>query len=315
MPVPKFRPVVVTTQYVVAGGHCNKPHVLDTMDVQLASGVKSFARIHKNEVWLLKCCAGVSAQRGALKRSKIVEDLRQRLCETTSAVAEGEVAVAAEGVDPMDGLCDPMHALDDPAQPPASKRCKYSPKRTANRIVEMDMPVSPPTTSAAAVAAKGGGSGSGSGAADGNGGGPPATRRVSVLARSTNQLWLAVADIDWLVHYMAQEVACGGVPLEEPMPAVAGNCEVDDVRIRWDFGKKAWVAEFTGGLLVGQKFTSNVSNMSEEKWVMVQSQIGCNLAEASFEQRKEGTRLYLMGHCDRLSRNGDFDDRSGGLDN
>ena len=50
MPVPKFRPVVVTTQYVVAGGHCNKPHVLDTMDVQLASGVKSFARIHKNEV-------------------------------------------------------------------------------------------------------------------------------------------------------------------------------------------------------------------------------------------------------------------------
>jgi len=295
MPEPKFRPVSVQTQYVVAGGLCNKPHVLDTMDVQMASGIQTFVRIHKNEVWLLKCCAGATAQRGALKRSKIVEDLRQRLCEETPAVAEESVAVAAEEsvavADPMDTLDDPMTALDDNVEAPASKRCRYSPKRTANRIVELNMPAMPPTISVAAVAAEGGTGGSE---------GVRATRRVRVLARSTNQLWLAVDDIDWLVAYMAEEVARGGVPLEEPPPAVAGNCEVEDLRMRWDFKKKAWLAEFTGGPLVGSKFVSNPSSMSEEKWDKVQSRIGCGLAEASLEQRKEGTRLYLMGHCDGL---------------
>jgi len=252
------------------------------MDVQMAFGVQTFCRIHKNETRLLKCAAGLLAQRGALKRSKVLEELKEKLNKASSlgdeAVAVAmDSAVAEKDDDPMDALDD----LEEPEKPPPAKRGKYSPKRTANRIFEIDMPILPPTTSTAVV---------------------QDTRRVRVLGRNTNQLWLAVEDINWLVQYMAEEVALGGVPLEEPEPAVAGNCDIENLRIRWDFGKKAWFAELTAGSLLGKKFSWSVSSMTEEKWAKVQDDVGTTFAGATFEQRrKEGTRLYLQEYCAKLA--------------
>ena len=57
---------------------------------------------------------------------------------------------------------------------------------------------------------------------------------VSVLAKSTNQLFLDVADLAWLINYFGKEVCLGGVPVLEEESAVAeSNCEVPHLNISW----------------------------------------------------------------------------------
>ena len=124
------------------------------------------------------------------------------------------------------------------------------------------------------------------------------TYTVSVLARSTNQLWIDIDNIAWLVNYVAKEVALGGVPEEEPAVAES-NCEVDFLRIQWDSGEQRWQAEFVGGPLAGESFTSRVSTLTSEKWTLVWDPFVCDFAGASFEDRKECIRLYLQDFCAR----------------
>ena len=70
-----WRPLKLETQFVVRGGMCNKPHVLDTMPVLVSGEERHFCRIVKNETWLLKCGAGAAAQKGILKTSTVIEQL------------------------------------------------------------------------------------------------------------------------------------------------------------------------------------------------------------------------------------------------
>ena len=78
---------------------------------------------------------------------------------------------------------------------------------------------------------------------------------------------------------------------------VAGNCEVNDLRMSWDFGKQSWRAEFVAGTLKGTSVSSSVSKMNAEKWTSVASAVAVEFEKASFEERKEGTRLFLQAHC------------------
>ena len=71
-------------------------------------------------------------------------------------------------------------------------------------------------------------------------------RTVRALARGTNQIWIAVEDVEWLINYVATEVAMGGVPQLSDAAVAENNCEVKDLRVQWDFGKQAWKAEFCG---------------------------------------------------------------------
>ena len=121
---------------------------------------------------------------------------------------------------------------------------------------------------------------------------------MSVLARRLNHLWIDIDDIEWLVNYAAEEVALGGVPEEEPAVAES-NCEVDFLRIQWDFGEQCWRAEFVGGPLAGESFTSRVSALTLEKWASVRDPLLGDFEGASFEDRKECTRLYLQDVCAR----------------
>ena len=61
-------------------------------------------------------------------------------------------------------------------------------------------------------------------------------RKVSVLGKSTNQLWITVEDVEWLINYVATEVALGGVPQPEAAAVAEGNCEVEGLRVQWNFG-------------------------------------------------------------------------------
>ena len=54
-------------------------------------------------------------------------------------------------------------------------------------------------------------------------------RKVSVFGKSTNQLWIAVEDVEWLINYVATEVALGGVPQLEAAAVAEGNCEVESL--------------------------------------------------------------------------------------
>ena len=159
------------------------------------------------------------------------------------------------------------------------KKRGYSLKRWRDRVIDLQMPKNPLLSDNAAVAA--------------------GTYTVSVLARSTNQIWIDIDNIEWLVNYVAKEVALGGVPEEEPAVAES-NCEVDFLRIQWDSGEQSWRAEFVGGPLAGESFTSRVSTLTSEKWASVcDAFFTWDSAGASFEDRKECTRLYLQDFCAR----------------
>ena len=112
------------------------------------------------------------------------------------------------------------------------------------------------------------------------------TRTVRVLARSTHQLWIAVEDVEWLINYAATEVVLGGVPELEVAAVVAGNCEVHDLRMSWDFGQQSWRAEFVAGKLKGTSVSSSVSKINAEKWTSVASAVAVEFEKASCEERK-----------------------------
>ena len=89
----------------------------------------------------------------------------------------------------------------------------------------------------------------------------------------------------------------GGVPELEVAAVAAGNCEVPDLRMSWDFGNKSWRAEFVAGKLKGTSVSSSVSKMNTEKWTSMASAVAVEFEKASFDDRKEGTRLLLQAHC------------------
>ena len=88
--------------------------------------------------------------------------------------------------------------------------------------------------------------------------------KVSVLGKSTNQVWIAVEDVEWLINYVATEVALGGVPQVEAAAVAEGNCEVEGLRVQWNFGAQSWRAEFVTGKLQGTVVVSSVSTMNAE---------------------------------------------------
>ena len=88
--------------------------------------------------------------------------------------------------------------------------------------------------------------------------------KVSVLGKSTTQLWTAVEDVEWLINYVATEVALGGVFEVEVAAVAEGNCEVEGLRVKWNFGAQSWRAEFVTGNLQGTIVRSSVSKMNAE---------------------------------------------------
>ena len=266
---PCWHKVSVGQAFVVSGGASNRKHILNVIEVDSVSGPRTFARVTKNEAWLLHCTVGRWAHKGSAKRSNVLENLKAKLI-AASCDGESEPAVAEND--------DPMSALEELGPQPSPKKKGYSLKRWRDRIIDLHMPRVPLLSDKCA--------------------GPADTYTVSVLARSTNQLWIDTANIEWLVNFVAKEIALGGVPEEEPAVAES-NCEVDFLRIQWDFGEQCWRAEFVGGPLAGESFIARVSTLTSEKWALVWDPFVCDFAAASFEDRKECTRLYLQDFCAR----------------
>ena len=272
--LPQWRQVSVQSQYVIAGGYgSNKIHPLETMEVETGKCTIQFCKVTKNELWLLKCAGGPQATKGMLKRSKILEELKEKLSEASKnpvnaavAVRPEEAAVAVED-DPIQELDN----IDDEPCVPPGKRPKYSRKRMLDRVFQFDMPNRPPGTAGTAVAE---------------------SRTISVVAKGTNQLWISIDDLDWLIGYVAVELAFGGVPLIEESAVAEGNCVVPDLALKWDFGQQSWKAKFVAGPRCGEEFVSSVSKMTAQKWATITDAVAVDFDAASFEELKEGTRAF-----------------------
>ena len=274
-----MQPVHVETQFVVRGGLSKKSCVLDTMEIATPTGPRHFCKVNKNDSWLLKCSAGREARKGVLKRSRVLETLKKKLgaVPARDSVVTESISTPEEEVDK-----DPMNDLDvvvDGAAQRSPKKPKYCPKRVCNRIQKIDMPVRPPESASSAVAGH---------------------CKVHAMARGTNQLWIAVEDILWLVNYVAAEVALGGVAEEQDASDMEGNCELPQLRMKYDFAARVWQAEFVDGPLRGKSFASSVANMSAEKWATVQAAVAVEFEKATLQQLKEGTRLFLKSHCETV---------------
>ncbi len=278
----RWRPVRVQRQFVVSGGYCSKGHALETLEVHTKAGNRSFCRVEKNMEWLLKCSAGTSAHKGALRRSRVVEDLKAKLSEASDGACQG--SAVAEGLDHPDDPMSQLDPLDESAALQARKRLKYSPKRVANRVFHIEMPP-PQGTAPGAASAEG--------------------RTVAVLGRSTNQLWIATEDIDWLITCMATEVSLGGVPPVPDDAVASANSEVADLHLRWRYTEKDWEATFVGGKLNGKTFVSSVANLTPQKWASIRSEDAVDYTKATFLERKEATRLFLQKHCAKALQEAD----------
>ena len=268
--------VTVQKTFTVKGGLNSKPCVLETMEVATGTGVRHLCRVNKNDSWLLKCSAGREARKGVLKRSKVLETLKKKLGDVSrkdSVVTESTSAPSEEGAN------DPMNHLDDLAEGGAErspKKPKYCPKRVCNQVQKVEMPMRPPESAGSAVAGH---------------------RQVHAMARGTNQLWIAVEDVSWLVNYVAAEVALGGVAEEQDESDTEGNCELPQLRMKYDFAKRLWQGDFVDGPLRGKIYTSSVTNMTAEKWATVQAAVAVEFEKATLQELKEGTRLFLLSHC------------------
>ena len=77
--------------------------------------------------------------------------------------------------------------------------------------------------------------------------------------------------------------------------------------MKYCFANRAWQAEFVEGPLRGNRFSSSVDNMTAEKWAIVQAKwatvqaaVAVEFENATLQQLKEGTRLFLMNHCQTI---------------
>lgn len=252
-----------------------RAYTLETKEIEWLDSTQTFVKIEKQAEWLYKAAAGKTATKQSLKRTRILEELKERLVKTVGGCDTGcgEPAVADEAaeaavVDPMSQLA----SLGDGFVTP-KKRKGYLSKRAKNSITEIRMPEQERTSHPACTT----------------------MRTVRLLATGTNSLWIAAEDIAWLVNCLADEVRSGGVPVPDSPrigeePGLEENCAAPGVHMRWDFDG-AWEAIVIAGPQKGKKAKSLVANLTEEKWRAVAA--AGSFTTATPQQKKQATFAFL----------------------
>ena len=137
---------------------------------------------------------------------------------------------------------------------------------------------------------------------------PSSTAKHTVrvmLMNKRRQLYIHEGDLDWLLAYMADEVAYGGVVMnaDDLGPAVAEpNSRIAGLHIEWDFHREGWGGRFLSGPLVGQKFFSKAAAMTSHKWsrLLAHKLVDGSLSTASPDDLDEAAKQYLELHCEGL---------------
>ena len=292
-----WRPVSFVKSFSFKGGYQGHALPVESREVETPGGTLAFVKLEKRCEWLCKAVAGPKANiRDALKRSRLFDELRSKIVEESARGDPAGVVPVAVAAEPENDENDPMNALvalDDVLVGSDSSGRKrkdgyngpaYSPKRRKSAIISVEMPEQERTRWPACTR----------------------TRNVKLLAQSTNSSWISTDDVEWLIHWLVDEIGTGGVPIEdESAVGLEANCAAPGVHIRWDF-KGAWeaialerdsaVAEQGVGDTVLAR--SLVSKLTLEKWEVVDKihEYGVDFSAATPKQRKDATFHYLEHH-------------------
>ena len=294
-----WKPIEFKSKVGVKGGYAGKSHMADTLGIPSPSGREVvYMRVSKNDEWVLKCVAGEKAQRGCLKRTKLIETLRD-LTSTHKSFSKAAVAELAEEEE-QQGNPDPMATLDNVADDdePAAKKQKYTPKRQRGKELTLTVPRRPKCVDPQEQAG---------------------TLKINVYNASTNQLWIRQSDVPWAIKFLAEEFAFGGVELTEQFDGEEGGESavadggVPGLSVKWDFDDNAgWKARFVSGPCEGERLFSKISSMSQAKWDQMNElhKYGKSFADASQEDKKTATYDFLVEYC-----RGMYNNASGQQDN
>ena len=74
---------MVSRVVAVGGGYSSTPQTVPSKQILSEGGVIDFIRICKNDHWLLKASGGRGCQKGGLRRTRALEELREKLQDPT----------------------------------------------------------------------------------------------------------------------------------------------------------------------------------------------------------------------------------------
>ena len=232
-----------------------------------------FVKVDKNAEWLMQTVLGTS-QKVGLRRTTLLETLRAKLRPFGSTAA---VAVVEDALEYRDVADDPMSALadiDDKANDDFVTPTKTNRRRTCQQVTEVLMPQRDPRSHPDCTD----------------------TRKVRLLPLGTNSVWIAVADVPWMLTWLADEVESGGVaPLTDEAVQLETNTSVEGVHIRWSFDG-AWEAIILAGPKKGYTTKSYVAYMSPAKWAQCPQLRDSTFEDSSASERKAATKAFLEWH-------------------
>jgi hypothetical protein len=166
----------------VEGGYGGGAEPVEPKEVIHAGRVISLLRVNKSNPWLLKACGGRSCHRGSLRCASIIEELREKLERKVQEDASARLVAPSAVADEADPLCqlEEVVAIDYRS----AKRRKEEKRRCADILQAVEVKEKL---------------------------GLPQLRSVRVMCCPRHTLWIHEDDVPWLVTYMADELASGGV--------------------------------------------------------------------------------------------------------
>jgi hypothetical protein len=240
-----------------------KAESVETQEFNLNGELHLFVYVTKKLDWLCKMAGG------PLKRAgKILNEIRDEYYAHEVEDADGKSAVADADADPMDQCDSPERPERATPNDPKSRKRVIGSKKQLKRGTARTVKVPLASRSAAPK--------------------DTATKIIGVNIVGLNgkgKMWLLHSDIPWLVAYLADEIATGGVDtapadqsavadgsslagLRANYPDVPGLC----IRLKPVAGNlDEYEALFVDGPLQGSRLTSKVSTMTQDKWDRLQA--------------------------------------------
>ena len=296
-----WRPLTIVQNWSLKGGYSRAAIPLDTMYIDTQVSGESTVRHElfikvENKNPFLRCAAlGKAGLPGDMRRVKILEHLR-KAAEANDATAaqttSGSVPEDDSQVTHDDDDADPMDSIQldvAPASTTTHAKAKAKPKakakaraRLADNITSVEVDVIPRAAA------------------------PSNTDKIIVrVVKWARGLYISENDVAWLVAYVADDAACGGVIMEDDIndrTMLQANTTVPDCRIHWDFQRKGWISQFVAGPHTDATFFSGPNSMTADKWAALAEQ---GLVEGMFWSagdilKRKAAWHHLVVHCEKF---------------
>ena len=282
----EWKPFYTKQSVSACGGMLTKPVAIEVLSIDTPAGLRQFVKLEKQSKLAIEAVAGAQAQKGCLKRTKLVEYLKRHLNEIyqeseASAVAGAAPETSAVADDPMNGLdfddVDAAPVRKSKAKTGGLHRIRKAKKRARDSIVVLDVP-------ARSVERH-----------------PDCTERRNVSVyrhNSARDIWLDIRDLPWAFEHMRDQYILGGVPRLSPPADAAVAADAAPWKLAWDFHGDQWVITHVRGPAVGHRERMKVQDMSQEQLNEVAHENGLPEPRA-YEQKKEATRRWLIRTVER----------------